>query len=267
MKLLDPSWDVTAKAQETSQEILWRNASKHSFGVGLETGIPSLEPARKAKRYFKKQGRHDAAQGLENIVVGIYRPYANEGVYGVCPRCAKDVTLGREHDIYHCDDNKNIEHAYFKFATERVSRQRAAIDCKSCFWMRGILPRCMSKQVEGPTIAQARIWESEGFTEVINRSRIGYSDGTGGQDDIAKSIRPTAFGIATFDFLEVNGTLQAQNIQIIGGETPGRQTVPRSELWGAIVVIGKVHINVCARIGIDASYVTDGACNRLRLEK
>ena len=66
-------FQVTAKAQAISQEILWRNASKHAFGVGLETGIPSLEPARKAKRYFKKHGLHEAAQGLENIVDGIYR--------------------------------------------------------------------------------------------------------------------------------------------------------------------------------------------------
>ena len=131
-------------------------------------------------------------------MVGIYRPYANDGVFGVCPRCAKDVILGRKHDLYFCDDNKKIDNAYFKFATERMRRQRTEIDGNSCFWMRGILPESMSKRIEGPSIAQARIWESEGFTEVINRSRFGYSDGTGGQDDIATSIRPTAFGIATF---------------------------------------------------------------------
>ena len=54
---------------------------------------------------------------------------------------------------------------------------------------------------------------------------------------------------------------------IIGGEALGRQTVPRSELYGAILLITRVHSNVCARLGIDASYVTNGAFNRLRLEK
>ena len=33
------------------------------------------------------------------------------------------------------------------------------------------------------------------------------------------------------------------------------------------MLISRVHRNVCARIGVDASYVTDGVCNRLRLEK
>ena len=84
---------------------------------------------------------------------------------------------------------------------------------------------------------------------------------------MAASIRPTAFGLATFDFLMKDGVPQATNIAIIGGETPGRQTVPRSELMGAIVLISRVHLNVCARIGVDASYVIDGVCNRLRLEK
>ena len=101
----------------------------------------------------------------------------------------------------------------------------------------------------------------------MNRSQIGYSDGTGGQGDISTSLRPAAFGLATFDFIAINEVPTATNIQIIGGETPGRQTVPRSELWGAINLKPRVHINVCARLGIDAAYVTQGACNRLRLEK
>ena len=43
--------------------------------------------------------------------------------------------------------------------------------------------------------------------------------------------------------------------------------MPRSELWGAILLITRIHANVCARLGVDASYVTEGAHNRARLEK
>ena len=130
-----------------------------------------------------------------------------------------------------------------------------------------MLPKHMTKSFEGPSITDARVWESAGFTETINRSRIGYSDGSGGQSDIAKAIRLTAFGLATFDFLMKDGIPTASNIEVIGGESPGRQTVPRAELWGAILLISRVHNNVCARIGVDASYVTQGAHNRLRLER
>ena len=103
--------------------------------------------------------------------------------------------------------------------------------------------------------------------QVINLSVLGYLDGSGGQDDIVATIRPAAFGIATFDFMFVEGTLQATNIEAIAGETPGRQTVPRAELFGAIVLTTRVHHNVCARLGIDAAYVTNGVLKRARLER
>ena len=75
-----------------------------------------------------------------------------------------------------------------------------------------------------------------------------------------------AFGLATFEFMVIDGTVQATNITVIGGETPGRQSVPRSELFGAIVLITRVHCNVCARLGIDAAYVNHGVHKRARLE-
>ena len=65
----------------------------------------------------------------------------------------------------------------------------------------------------------------------------------------------------------VNGTPQATYLAIIGGETLGRQTVPRAELFGAIGLIRRVHVNVCARNGADAAYVTNGVYNRLRFGK
>ena len=80
-------------------------------------------------------------------------------------------------------------------------------------------------------------------------------------------LRPAAFGMATFDLILERGVPTAANIQVIGGETPCRQTVPRSELIGAIILISRVHENVCARLAVDASYVTEGAFNRMRLEK
>ena len=156
---------------------------------------------------------------------------------------------------------------FFKRATKIVGKDRANISGNSVFWMGGLVPHSRFQGRIGPSISEARVWESPGFVEVLNRSRCGFSNGTGDQADIASSLRPTAFGLATFDFMIVDGVPTWQNIEIIGGETPGRQTVPRSELWGGIIILTRVHSNVCARISIDASYVTNGAFNRLRLER
>ena len=58
----------------------------------------------------------------------------------------------------------------------------------------------MTQHFEGPDIYEARVWQSDGFVETINRSQLGYSDGTGSQSDISETLRPSAFGLATFDF-------------------------------------------------------------------
>ena len=78
-------------------------------------------------------------------------------------------------------------------------------------------------------------------------------------------IRPAAFGAATFHYKEINGEPKFEDIECLGGEVPGEQTVPRSETWGSIVLLTRVSANVIARLGIDASYVTRGVHNRNKL--
>ena len=52
---------------------------------------------------------------------------------------------------------------------------------------------------------------------------------------------------------------------------PGRQTVPRAELWGAIQVVSRVDEKTDIEIPIDAKYVTKGiihgeSCNKGHME-
>ena len=80
-------------------------------------------------------------------------------------------------------------------------------------------------------------------------------------------IRPAAFGAATFRFGVEYGKPHFYDIQCLGGEVLGDQTVPRSETWAAIVLLTRVSANVIARLGIDASYVTHGVEKRIKLCK
>ena len=80
-------------------------------------------------------------------------------------------------------------------------------------------------------------------------------------------IRPAAFGTATFRYRLDNDQLHFFDIQCLGGEVPGAQTVPRAETWGAIVLLTRINSNVIARLGIDASYVTQGVKKRIKLCK
>ena len=53
----------------------------------------------------------------------------------------------------------------------------------------------------------------------------------------------------------------------LGGQVPGRQTVPRAELWGAIQNLSKVDGNLNIQIPIGAKYVTRGIAHRGDLEQ
>ena len=81
------------------------------------------------------------------------------------------------------------------------------------------------------------------------------------------AIRPVGFGAATFNYRIENGRPVITDIEGLGGEVPGDQTVPRAEAWAATIVLSRTHPNAVARIGIDASYVVDGIAKRGRLEK
>ena len=125
----------------------------------------------------------------------------------------------------------------------------------------------MAQQLPTNTIYNSKLWITKDFDHVLLRSKLGYSDGTRGVSTIPISIRPAAFGAATFEFSFEEGIPVFSNIQGLGGEVPGDQTVPRAEAWAATVLMTRIHPNGVARLGIDASYVTNGAHNRTRLEK
>ena len=77
-------------------------------------------------------------------------------------------------------------------------------------------------------------------------------------------IRPATFGAATLEFKEVEGKPIIYNIQGIGGEVLGEQTVPRADACAATLLLSRVHANAVARLGIDASYDTHGISKRNR---
>jgi hypothetical protein len=134
-------------------------------------------------------------------------------------------------------------------------------------WLRGLVPRAILRQRGEASIFEAKLWITANFDRVLQQSKLGYTDGTGGQDDVPIAIRPAGFGAVTFNFKLVDGRPTIENIEGIAGEVPGEQTVPRAEAWAATVILSRIYVNAVARIGIDAAYVVDGVSKRSRLEK
>ena len=90
------------------------------------------------------------------------------------------------------------------------------------------------------------MWESSGFKESASDNVLIASDGSGGSRETPKSVRQVAFGVATFSL-----PFKLLRTGFLGGQVPGRQTVPRAELWGAIQILSRVDVKSNIQIPID----------------
>ncbi len=72
-----------------------------------------------------------------------------------------------------------------------------------------------------------------------------------------------AFRASFFVFEPVGGEdFELTCVGCLGGQVPGKQTVPRAELWGGIQTLIRAHPEWPVDLGIDAAYVTKGCTNR-----
>lgn len=101
---------------------------------------------------------------------------------------------------------------------------------------------------------EARMWECIVFTECANNNWLAAVDGSAASRDASKSLRQVAFGVATISLQILSGTsFELQRIGFLGGQVPGRQTVPRADLWEAIQVLSRADEKTNSQIPIDES--------------
>ena len=112
------------------------------------------------------------------------------------------------------------------------------------------------------------MWESSDFQECASDKVLNASDGSGGSRETPNPVRQVAFGVATFSLQPLSETsFKLLRTGFLGGQVPGRQTVPRAELWGAIQILSRVDGKSNIQIPIDAKYVTRGIAHRGDLEQ
>ena len=73
-----------------------------------------------------------------------------------------------------------------------------------------------------------------GFNEHLAATGIAFTDGSGGKTHLPVGIAKVGAGVAT---LELDNTVEDEvaisRREGLGATVPGRQTVPRAELWAA----------------------------------
>ena len=154
----------------------------------------------------------------------------------------------RKHVLWECLGNRLINHTHT--TKNPTGTDQVLFAC-------GLLPRDWLPASEIAECPQVRMWESSGVKEYASDNVLVASDGSGGSRETPKSVRQVALGVATVLLQPLSGTsFKLLRSGFLGGQVPGRQTVPRAELWGAIQILSRVDEKSNIQIPIGANYVT-----------
>ena len=214
------------------------------------------------------EGNFMAARALDFLVCGaINEPHlpADGSIPNqfFCVRCDQKVLATRKHELWECPGNTLINHTHMKESEYLTSLAQEFWDTDQVLFARGLLPRDWSPASELAECNEVKMWESVDFNACAKNHVLFASDGSGRSRKMPQTLRQVAFGVATFDMHIRNDTsFTLQHTGYLGGQVPGKQTVLRAELWGAIQFLSRVDWKTNIQIPIDARYVTRGTTHR-----
>ncbi len=214
-----------------------REAEAHSHGQGIGDKI-SLGPARAAKRYFLNAGRFKEAAAVDYIVTGALqdpfpRADGNLRQEDMCNRCGGTKPATRLHLGWLCPDNRKCTDPLVQDTESLVKTAVTHWNDQRCLWARGLIPFDLVRPQPEPAWNSLRLWSIGDCGGTLERGGSLFTDGAG---PVGKRHRPGAGVFSGVVALRCHDTMEGpvvDEFSIICGEVPGRQTVPRSEVWAA----------------------------------
>ncbi len=248
--------------RRSAERRVWKIASEHWGGQGLEQGVPDFSAILKLRRHLVKNGKSAEVAALHAIACGGAAIGERRGHDDrACPYCgapAEDAA----HRYYLCPTLSQLEDpdgilAKTSWTVDKV--RSGAWSHLQCLWTRGILPRSVLGDT-GPADdhLQLQRWSLGPVGEAAAASGAVFSDGSGGERYVPQQIRRAGAGGAAVDFNYDGTSFRAHKVGLVLGEVPGRQTVPRAELTGAELILNEAAPGRPA-LWSDASYVVSGA--------
>ncbi len=235
----------------------WTSASGHYLGGGLESGIPTLDPARAARKWFLKQERWKEVKALDCVVCGGVWAEHRHGGNETCSRCgAQDV--GAYHRYWSCPELGSITDE----AVSRTQWMRSLFDSEyvdlQCLWGRGILPAKLLANMTRGTSDSIQAVATPGFQELVKEHCEAYTDGSGGPRWVPASAQVVGSAVATLKVRVEQNEVCVADVGVLIATAPGRPTVPRAELWAAILAAREAPENGDIKLYVDAAYVFNG---------
>ena len=126
---------------------VWRKASAHAAGSGLETGVPCFSGARKAKKMLAARGDFSRLSALNAVVCGgaTLRSRRQKGILRKCQRCGRAQDDIPEHRYHRCAHNRLIDDPDAHISTTNwiADKLRTLWPEYESLWARAIAPAAL----------------------------------------------------------------------------------------------------------------------------
>ncbi len=127
-----------------------------------------------------------------------------------------------------------------------------------CLWGRAILPASLVAQDPQLQPHDIEASSTPAFESSLGRQLQAYTDGSGGPRWVPKPASRVGSAVATVQVDTANEGLCITDVGLQIAPAPGRATVPRAELWAAILAVRGAPPGSTVALRIDAAYVVKG---------
>ena len=233
-----------------------------------------MRAARRVKASFVKQKRYAEAAAIDFIIddydvdTSSLRHERKDGTTFTpnehyCQRCGAQTINCKFHTFYECPDNEDIVE-WEVVSTQKLCKiAKADWDNNRCLWARGLLPGDQARP-EGYRRARSyeevKIVKTSNFVKLAMEEGGGATDGAGAPTSIPPQCRRVSSGGAA-STIDPDSPWEGGEYGGFWAPVPGRQTVPRAELWATILFLHAIPRPTSMTLLVDASYVVSGFRN------
>ena len=236
---------------------LWKRASAHHLGKGLEQGADWTVTLKKLKGYSSHELYCQHAALLIIAQGAVWEPGRVAAGSNLppppCEHCGQAHSWF--HAVWECPHTKKMDDPRIQMTNHLCEQAKQGHEHLPCLWLRGLVPwdwtwgktqACEVTQqfvTVGPWLALPSRWQ-------LPRNAIAGTDGSGGEHSNDPRLRRVAWGLAVATHESFDP------LALASGPVVHRQTVPRAELTALAWLIWHTHGNI--DVAIDAKYVVKG---------
>ena len=177
-----------------------------------------------------------------------------------CARCGTGDIETLLHRHWTCRNLQDCDHPAVTRTQYLVQRAASEVDNNAAFWLECTLTGGMVKPAVGLVPVKDCVTHRVGeFAKILKATGVCGVDGAGGDNSSFTRGRSVGAGVGVL-LLRDQGAAENAIIEEawLASKVPGRQTVPRAEIWAVLMVLLEWDGSYDLQIITDASYTVQG---------